>query len=258
MKLLLTNGHEIAVVAPEGERSAISHAVSLRKPLRPVRRPGPGLAWSLDGTPADCVKLAVHVLLPWRPDFVVSGINRGLNVGVDVLYSGTAAGALEGVVQGIPSVAVSVESFRPPDFRPAARFARLLLEALEPRRLPRGVALNVNFPGRAPADIRGVLWTRQLGSLFRDTFRVEKDERGEAGYCLVGEVNDVSRLAPGSDAWAVREGYISVTPLGIDLTCCGKLRELGERLPALEDLKRKCGGPAGGSGGKPDAGQPAR
>ncbi|MCU0722200.1 MAG: 5'/3'-nucleotidase SurE [Planctomycetes bacterium] len=234
--------HETAVVAPDRERSAVSHAVTLRRRLRPVRLPGPDLAWSLDGTPADCVKLAVHVLLPWRPDFVVSGVNRGLNVGIDVLYSGTVAGALEGTAQGVPSIAVSVEAFRPPDFRPAARFARALAESLEACGLPRGAALNVNFPARDPAQILGALWTRQVGSLFRDTFRVETDEAGRPGYCLEGEINAVGSLEPGSDAWAVREGYVSVTPLGIDLTSCGLLREIRDSLPSLGSLRKSFDG----------------
>jgi 5'-nucleotidase len=262
MKLLLTNddgilaeglsalmealrdGNEIAVVAPDGERSAVSHAVTLRRRLQPVRSDVHPLAWSLNGTPADSVKLAVHALLPWRPDVVVSGVNLGLNVGIDVLYSGTVAAALEGVAQGIPSIAVSVESFRAPDFRIPARFARVLLDALDLRRLPPGIGLNVNLPCRPLEAVRGVLWTRQVGSLFRDTFRVEEGPGGEPGYFLEGEVNDAAHLEPGSDAWAVREGYVSITPLGIDLTSCSRLREIAESLPILEVLRERCcGGP---------------
>ncbi|ACX51744.1 stationary-phase survival protein SurE [Ammonifex degensii KC4] len=214
------------VVAPDRERSAASHAITVHRPLR-VREAGfrsPRLkGWVVDGTPADCVKLGLEVLLPERPDFLVSGINYGPNLGTDVLYSGTVSAAIEGVINGIPSVAVSLATRREPDYTWAARFVLVLLEELRKHQLPPGTLLNVNVPDGVP---RGVKVTK-LGSVrYVNVVDCRTDPRGRAYYWMAGEPLELDGNDSETDVWAVREGYISVTPVQIDLTNYGFLEEL--------------------------------
>lgn len=227
---------EIAVVAPDGERSAVSHAVTFRRPIHAAKIDRPYPFFAVDGTPADCVKLAVQALLPWRPDLVLSGINRGVNVGNDVLYSGTVAGALEGAMQGLPAMAVSLDFRRAPDFAPAARFSAALLARLETAPLSPGIALNVNLPDLDPSDYRGILWTHQRGCLYSDTFTRKLTPDGRSEYFLDGEVQSAECLDPGSDGRAVLDGYVSITPLGFDLTSVPDLGTLPAAFPPLDEI----------------------
>lgn len=227
---------EIAVVAPAREMSAISQAVTFRKPLsvRPVASPHP--AFAVDGTPVDCVKLALLALLPWKPDLVLAGINRGINVGHDVLYSGTVGGALEGAMHGAPAMAVSHDAFGKRDYRPAARFVRALLERLAPDLPPPGIVLNVNLPDRDPSDYAGIRWTRQIGVLFRDAYAEVEAEVGARAFSLDGDMKPAGELHPESDGRAVKEGFVSVTPLGFELTARDVSAAFRARLPSLDDL----------------------
>jgi 5'-nucleotidase len=164
------------------------------------------------------VKLAVMTLLPWRPDLVISGINRGINVGHDVLYSGTVAGALEGSMLGLPAVALSLDSFVDPDFGPAARFAGRLIDFLAARMPPPGIVLNVNLPKGDEKAYRGIRWTRQKGYLFRDCYTAEEEADGSTSYVLDGDQQPAECLEEGSDGRAVKEGFVSITPLRFELT----------------------------------------
>ncbi|HYM91575.1 MAG TPA: 5'/3'-nucleotidase SurE [bacterium] len=206
-------------VAPEHERSAASHAITLHKPLRAVRTKlgDTGIpAWATNGTPADCVVLGVLDLLRTPPDVVVAGINSGPNLGMDLFYSGTVSGAVEATLFGISAIAVSVASFTDIHWQPAATFATHLAKEVNRNGLPRDTFLNVNVPNLPAAQIRGVEITRQ--STRRYVSRLEKraDPRGRDYYWLTG--SPTGGEDPGTDVRAVAEGRISVTPLRLDMT----------------------------------------
>ena len=209
---------ELIVAAPDRERSATSHSISLDRPLRAEEeRPG---VYSIDGTPVDCVYLALLHLVPRRPDLVVSGINHGYNLGSDVFYSGTVAAAVEGALRGAAGIAVSLERRRNPDFTSAAAFLRALAEEVlgrgqrgEPG-LPRGSVLNVNLPS---GQVDGYEITFLGRRVYRDLVDVRQDLRGRAYYWIGGPEAEAEE-APGSDMTAVQRGRASVTPLKLDLT----------------------------------------
>ncbi len=211
---------ETFVVAPEHERSATGHAITLHKPLRavPARiRDSTVKAWATNGTPADCVALGLLELLPARPDVVVSGINVGPNIGRDLTYSGTVSGAMEAAIFGVAGIAVSISEFRNPIFEVAAAFSVRLARAILERGLPDDTLLNVNIPNLPAVEIAGVEITAQ--SPRRYISRVDKrtDPRGRSYYWLTGEPSSRPD-AEGTDTWAVAHGRISVTPIGLDMT----------------------------------------
>jgi 5'-nucleotidase len=209
---------ETYVVAPEHERSAASHAITLHKPLRARRVPGTdGPVWATNGTPADCVVLAVLDLMGAFPDIVVSGINAGANLGMDLIYSGTVSGAVEAALFGIPAIAVSVAGFREIHWDPAAAFAASLAQELVRRGLPRDTFLNVNVPNMAADRLRGVEITRQGTRRYVNRLEKRSDPRGRDYYWLTGSADDEPG-ADGTDVRAVAEGWISVTPLRLDMT----------------------------------------
>jgi len=208
------------VVAPDQERSAASHAITLHKPLRATRTSLEHVdaqVWATNGTPADCVALGVLDLLAQPPDIVVSGINLGANLGMDLIYSGTVSGAVEGALFGLAAIAMSVTAFRDIHWDPAAEFAAHLVRQVAEHGLPPDTFLNVNVPNRPSSEIGGVEITRQ--STRRYVNRVEKrsDPRGRDYYWLTGSAEDVESPA-GTDAWAVAQGRISVTPLRLSMT----------------------------------------
>ncbi|MDR7556214.1 MAG: 5'/3'-nucleotidase SurE [Armatimonadota bacterium] len=213
--------HEVAVVAPEHERSATGHAITLHKPLRatPATVPVAGgiRAWATNGTPADCVVLGVVELLGARPDLVVSGINVGANLGLDLTYSGTVSGAMEGAILGIPSIAVSVASFVDVRFDVAAAFVEQLARAVATHRLPADAVINVNVPNLPRERIRGVALTRQSTRRYLARLERRTDPRGRHYYWLTGEREPVGDRE-GTDGWAVARGYISVTPIHLNMT----------------------------------------
>lgn len=245
-------GHQVTVVCPDRERSATGHGLTLHDPIR-AEQVESGFhssinAWACSGTPSDCVKLALGAVLDEPPDMVLSGINHGSNLGTDVLYSGTVSAAMEGVIEGIPSIAFSLTSFSHRDFQPAANFARSLLDHLAENPLPHLVLLNVNVPP-VPADaIAGVMMTRQGVRRYIDMFEKRTDPRGKTYYWLAGEVlEDISeeemeqagmsgiRTLGGDVEWfrktptdvqAIRKNYITVTPLQYNLTCALGLESL--------------------------------
>ncbi|RJR32612.1 MAG: 5'/3'-nucleotidase SurE [Deltaproteobacteria bacterium] len=211
---------KVAVVAPESEQSAVGHAISLSTPLRVKKAPlaGGGFGWAVSGTPADCVKIALAELLPAAPDLVVSGINLGPNVGINVLYSGTVSAATEAAILGVKqAVAVSLNAYKDADFATAARVTgRLLTRMLEqPQTEPR--CLNVNLPNLPESAIKGVRLTRQDTGPLVERFDCRVDPRERVYYWLAG-INDRKGLDPDTDYAALEAGYISVTPLHHDLT----------------------------------------
>lgn len=227
---LAAAGHEVIVVCPDRERSAHSHCLTLHQPLRvnaitEVYDPAVQ-AWSCSGTPADCVKLALSALLPTPPDFVLSGINQGSNLGTDVLYSGTVAAAMEGTVEAVPSVALSLANFTYRNFTAAAQFAVQLVEQLVQNPVPSTTLLNVNVPPVTVDAIAGVKITRQGRRRYIEQFEKRLDPRGKEYYWLAGEIIDdleqpthphLSADVP-VDVQAIKENYITITPLQYNLT----------------------------------------
>jgi 5'-nucleotidase len=209
---------EIYVIAPDRERSAAGHSITVHRPLR-VREAGfrsPRVrGWVVDGTPADCVKLGLEALLPEKPDFLISGINFGPNVGTDVLYSGTVSAAIEGIINGIPSVAVSLATHDEPDFTTAVLFIEDLLPELARQVLPTGTLLNVNVP---PGKPRGVRVTKLGNIRYVNVIDRRTDPRGRIYFWMAGEPLDLDGNDPDTDVRAVKEGFISITPVQIDLT----------------------------------------
>jgi 5'-nucleotidase len=226
--LELRNFADVSVVAPDRQQSAVGHAITMNTPLRavPFFRDGELLGTAVDGTPADAVKLAVKVLLKSRPDLVISGINHGSNTAINIIYSGTVSAATEGTILGIPSIAVSLTTYGPPDFGFAARFAARLARVVAERGLPAGTLLNVNVPAVPEGEIRGVRCTRQGTSSWADTFDVRRDPANREYFWLTGHMNITDTEAE-TDQIAVREKYVSVTPIHYDLTDRGMLAELG-------------------------------
>lgn len=215
----LKQDNDVVVVAPETEQSAVGHAITFLNPLRvkPVQRNGVFFGYALDGTPADCVKIAVTELMKPPPDIVVSGINMGANVGVNVIYSGTVSAATEAAVLGIPSIAVSIDSFNTTDFSAATQFIPKLLQRVEKRGLPPGVSLNVNVPCIPAEEVRGVRITHQGKMRCVESYDRRVDPRDHVYYwlCNTAVLSDHNAYA---DSCAIAQGIISVTPIHHDLT----------------------------------------
>lgn len=204
---------EVIIVAPSSEQSASSHSLTLTRPLR-VRQLD-DRRYNVDGTPTDCVVLALMTILKDnRPDLVVSGINHGANLGDDVTYSGTVAGAMEGVIFGVPSIAVSMTQRDERDFTHAAALTARLAQKVLVEGLPSGTLLNVNVP---PGEVRGLRWTKQ-GIKGAQTHIVEGvDPRGKQYYWIGAQIY-ATQVEPDSDYAAVKEGLVSITPLRVELT----------------------------------------
>ena len=214
---------DVIVCAPDRERSAASHALTLDRPLR-VDEIEAGV-FSVDGTPADCSYLALLHLAPRPPALCVSGINYGYNLGSDVFYSGTVAGAVEAALRGIPAIAISLERHVPADFQAAAAFARALAGEVIARgqgAIPAAALLNVNLPRGAVTDYQTTFLGRRV---YRDQVDVRQDLRGRSYYWIGGPEENATDL-PGSDCSAVQAGMASITPLGLDLTHANLLRDL--------------------------------
>ena len=217
----------IVVVAPDQDRSGASSALPLVNPLR-ARTMENGFI-RVDGTPTDCVHLAITGLLEQEPDLVVSGINAGPNMGDDVLYSGTVAAATEGRFLGLPAVAISMNSHNPQHFETGAQVAEILVRRLIEAPLSENVILNVNVPDIPYSELQGIVSTR-LGHRHKaEPVIKSQDPRGKTIY-WVGPAGAEQDAGPGTDFHAVRQGYVSVTPLHVDLTRHSALPILDEWL----------------------------
>lgn len=220
---------EITVVAPDREQSAMSHSLTMHHPLRPVSRGD--RRFQVDGTPTDCVMLAVEALMPERPDFVLSGINHGQNMGEDVLYSGTVSAAMEGLAFGIPSIALS---FAGGDLRADTRLldeqvpvlSRLLRHLTTLPAFPKDTLLNVNLPPLQSGAIKGVRLTRLGRRSYSNSLQPMTDPWGRKIFWIGGGSINWSG-SEDSDFHAIQEGYISVTPLHLDLTHFHMLESAG-------------------------------
>lgn len=213
-------GLEAYVVAPDRERSACGHSITLHEPIyvEEVRFDADEVrgAWAISGTPADCTKIGIEVLMDAKPDIVLSGVNRGPNLGTDILYSGTVSAAMEGCLHGIPSIAVSLADFRSEEFDLAADIAvklALLLTQVDPS--PN--LFNVNVPALPPSQIMGVTVTRMGQTRYRDRFEGQIDESGRRCFWLTGDMISTENTDD-SDVKAVERGFVSITPLHLNLT----------------------------------------
>jgi 5'/3'-nucleotidase len=226
--LLEVPGVELAVIAPDSNRSATARSITTRKPLwvEEIEFRDGTSGFATDGTPVDCVRFAALGLVEFEPELIVSGINQGSNLGDDITYSGTVAAALEGIVLGIPAIAVSQQADRgrvdfragrnwqPEDFEQAAAFAARMVEELENVPMPPGTLLNVNCPAGKTAGARAC----RLGKrIYRDQLELAEEEDGRRRYRIYGEEPGYQR-EDGTDFAAIGEGFIAVTPLHFDLT----------------------------------------
>jgi 5'-nucleotidase len=223
----LEGDFELSVVAPETEMSAVGHAITLSNPLRvrECKRNGVFFGYGVSGTPADCVKIAVQEILKQRPDIILSGINLGSNVGINILYSGTASAATEGAFLGFPSVAISLNTKTDTDFSFPARFSRRIIRFVMDNGLREGTALNVNIPALPEDQIKGISFTTQDLIRQRDTYEKRKDPRGNSYYWLASET-PVEESVSNTDLRALMENRITITPITFDLTDLEEVKRL--------------------------------
>jgi len=230
LKCALEHVGKVTVFAPDHNWSAAGHTKTMHKPLRVSRlelRDG-SPAMTTTGAPSDCVGLALLGLIEPPPDLVVSGVNQGPNLGHDITYSGTVAAAMEAVVFGLPAIAVSLDSFDSSnEFEPAAGFAARLAGMVLEQGLPENTFLNVNVPPLPKEQIRGVAITRLGRRLYHDVLICRQDPRGRDYYWIGGEPPS-GVIEDGTDIGAVANGYISVTPLCMDMTDYRLLNRLHE------------------------------
>ncbi|MCX5819673.1 MAG: 5'/3'-nucleotidase SurE [Deltaproteobacteria bacterium] len=227
----LSRDAECLIVAPEVEQSAVGHAITISRPLmvRKARKNGGFLGYAVLGTPADCVKIGLGELAGGPVDLVVSGINRGANVGINVLYSGTVSAATEAAILGVPSLAISLDTHEEADYTAAARFARKMAAFILENPLP-NVALNVNVPAVPEGEIRGVVVTKQGRARLMESFDKRIDPRDNTYYWLAGETELPSQEQDDTDASALKRGMITITPIYYDLTRYDLLEGLRARI----------------------------
>lgn len=211
---------EIVVVAPPDSESGMSQAITVKHPLRVRKAQLNGYTgYIVNGTPTDCVKLAFNKLLPRKPDLLVSGINHGSNSSTSVLYSGTLGAALEGSLNGIPSIGFSTINYDPDaDLTIPRKYAEIITSMVIENGLPPRVCLNVNFPANTGEEPKGIKICRQTIGYWREEFDQRKDPVGRDYYWLTGEFFNTEPEAEDTDEWALKNNYISIVPLTIDLT----------------------------------------
>lgn len=224
-KALMDSGHEVHTIAPLTEQSAVGHAVTLSNPLRIKKIEENGLKGiGVHGTPVDCVKLALTTLLEEKPDLVISGINSGANVGVDILYSGTVAAATEAALAKVPALAVSIDNFHPFDLTEQAAFVCEFIEKI-PWSKYLGKVINLNFPDLPFDKIKGVKVCAQTQAVYKDWYEKRIDPRGSEYFWLCGYIPE-DELADNTDRRLLSEGYITITPLHFNFTDTKLLFEL--------------------------------
>lgn len=226
----LEKNHEVIVVAPDNERSACGHSITLARPLvvREVKMEGLKVkAFSVDGTPADCVKIAINKLIDGNIDMVVSGINKGLNLGTDVLYSGTVSAAIEACIYKIPAMAISMAVKKNNEnYEMAAVYAGEILLTAEKNNIKNDIVLNVNIPLLEKNEIKGIKVCKIGSRLYNNCYIESVSENGEKQYEIKGELQDIHE--EDSDTLHFKEGYVTVTPLHYDLTNHKILKDVGE------------------------------
>ena len=218
---------EVNVIAPINEKSAAGHGITISNPLyvKEIEREDGFKGFAVSGTPADCVKIGIKSLLPFSPDLILSGINIGSNLGNNIIYSGTVAAAIEGATLDIPSIAISIDSFRPWNFSTSKIVVRKVINFIENNTIPSGTILNVNIPDCEPSDLKGYKITSQGHQYFNDNFEKRADPRGRDYYWMTGEIIDNDKELR-YDGFAVSNGYASITPIHFMMTNTNCLDEL--------------------------------
>lgn len=211
---------EVVIVAPDSPQSAMGHAITINRPLRldKVNLHGPLTAYQCSGTPVDCVKLAVNKILNRKPDLLVSGINHGSNSSINVIYSGTMSAAMEGAIEGIPSIGFSLLNFSlDADFNAAKHYVKIITQNILKIGLPINTLLNVNIPSLAIKKIKGVRICRQANAKWQEEFDERIDPNKRKYYWLTGKFVNMDK-GDDTDEWALKQGYVSVVPVQFDFT----------------------------------------
>ncbi len=218
---------DVNVIAPINEKSAVGHGITISNPLyvREIERENGFKGFGVSGTPADCVKIGIKSLLSFKPDLILSGINIGSNLGNNIIYSGTVAAAIEGATLDIPSIAISIDSFRPRSFSTSKIVVRKVINFIENNIIPSGTIINVNIPDCEPSDLKGYKVTSQGHQYFNDNFEKRADPSGRDYYWMTGEIIDNDKELR-YDGFAVSNGYASITPIHFKMTNTSFLDEL--------------------------------
>ncbi|MEO2069137.1 MAG: 5'/3'-nucleotidase SurE [Desulfurobacteriaceae bacterium] len=215
---------DVIVVAPDRERSAIGRALTLHRPLRCEQ-----IAenwYAVDGTPTSCVYIGVHAIMNGeKPDMIVGGINKGPNLGEDITYSGTVSIAMEGALLGIPSIAFSLTAFKDFEWDSASSWAVRIVKKVLEKGIPKNCCLNVNIPNLPYDKIKGIKITRQGKKDYTEKVEARRDPWGRVYYWIGGEEPNW-KAEPGTDYWAIKNGFVSITPVHLDLTDYKALEEL--------------------------------
>lgn len=220
---------KIAVVAPDKPQSGMGHAITINSTIRihKTNYHNAEIEYSCTGTPVDCVKMAVNHILKRQPDLVVSGVNHGSNSSINVIYSGTMSAAIEGSLEGRPSIGFSLSDYSiDADFEQAEKFVASIIENSLKHKMPKGVCLNVNIPKLKEAEIKGIKVVRQARANWVERFDERKDPYGHSYFWLTGEFVNFEPEALDTDEWALANGYISVVPTQADLTAHQALNQL--------------------------------
>lgn len=220
LKRQLDNIAEVIVIAPDRERSTIGHAMTLRKPLsiKEIKVNGDFWGFSIDGTPADCIIVGLlEIMKDNKPDLIVSGINRGPNLGDDIIYSGTVSAAMEGALRNVPSLAISIAAYEDFKFESAALFTKNLISNLVKNDLPKNLILNINVPNINYDEIKGIEITRHGKRVYQDEVKKINDPQGITHYWLGGDLPE-GKIEPDTDFEAIYNHKVSITPLSLDLT----------------------------------------
>ncbi len=222
---------DINVIAPISEKSAVGHGITISKPLyvKQIERNNGFKGLAVSGTPADCVKIGVKSLLASSPDLILSGINIGSNLGNNIIYSGTVAAAIEGATLNIPSIAISIDSFRPRNFSTSKIVVRKIMNYIKNNTIPARTILNINIPDCEPNDLKGYKITVQGNQYFNDNFDKRTDPSGRDYYWMTGEIIDNDRELK-YDGFAVSNGFASITPIHYMMTNTSFLDELEESI----------------------------
>ncbi len=220
---------DVFVIAPEEGQSGMSHAITVKYPIRiKMLEEEEGLVvYSSNGTPVDCIKLAISKLLDSKPDMILSGVNHGANSSTSVIYSGTMAAAIEGCINDIPAIGFSLLDYSPEaEFSSIQKYAGVILERALEKGLPENTCLNVNFPVNTYKKIRGIRVCRQNKGVWREEFEHRRDPRNSDYYWLTGEFLNLEPEAKDTDEWALENNYISIVPTHVDLTSYNALDSL--------------------------------
>ena len=234
LSAIAQNFGDVVVVAPDKPQSGMGHAITINSTLRIQKTHYHGEVmneYSCTGTPVDCVKMAVNKLLPRKPDLIISGINHGSNSSINVIYSGTMSAAIEGALEGVPSIGFSLCDFSiDADFTSTTGYIQKIIASCLNDELPKGVCLNVNFPKLKKDDINGVKVCRQAKANWVEDFEERQDPYGRSYYWLTGKFVNFEPEATDTDEWALANGYVSIVPIQHDLTAHNYINHLRNTL----------------------------